>query len=219
MGVKGIIFDLDGTLLDTLEGIIYTLNKLGEKWGKKFTKNDFLPLWGLSAEEILSKLFDTNDSETIRNLAKSWIIEFNKTLTETNLVKVFPDTYETLEQLKNLGLKIGISTSAPREVLELVMNKFRLDRYIVASTSRDEVEKGKPDPEIFSKTAKKMELKNNEVIIVGDTKFDILAGIKGGFITVLIDHYNRYSITDIDPKPHIIIKNFKDLLKEIKRFL
>ena len=219
MGIQGVIFDLDGTLLDTLEGIIYTLNKLGKEWGKKFTKNDFLPLWGLSAEEILSKLFDTKDTEKIKKLAKNWIKEFNKTLMETDLVKVFPDTFETLEQIKQLGLKIGISTSAPGQVLVLVIKKFRLDKYIDAFTSRDEVSRGKPDPEIFIRTARKMGLRNEEVVIVGDTKFDILAGLKGGFITILIDHYNRYNYIDIEPKPHIIVRNFKEFLEALKKFL
>jgi len=219
MKVRGVIFDLDGTLLDTLDGIIFTLNKLGKKWGKKFTKNDFLPLWGLSAEEILSKLFNTDNKELVRELANDWIKKFEDILTKTDLVKPFPNTIQVLNELRELGLKIGISTSAPRLVTELVLNKFNLRSYVNAYTSRDDVEKGKPDPEIFIKTAMKLGLKNEEIIIVGDTKFDIIAGIRGGFITVLIDHYNRYIDPVFEPKPNKIVRNFKEFLEYVRNLI
>ncbi len=219
MKIKGVIFDLDGTLLDTLDGIIYTLNKIGRRYGKSFTKKDFLPLWGLSAEEILSKLFNISDEELIREIANNWIREFRETLTNTKLVKLFPDTIMVLQELKRFGIKIGVSTSAPKLVTEHVLDKFSLRKYIDAYTSRDDVEKGKPDPEIFLKTANKLGLRSEEVIIVGDTKFDILAGIRGGFITVLIDHYNRYRSIDFDPKPHKVVKNFREFLNYVTSLL
>lgn len=219
MRVKGVIFDLDGTLLDTLDGIIYTLNKLGECWGKKFTRNDFLPLWGLSAEEILSKLFNTDDRVIVRELAEKWINEFKNTIIKTNLVKVFPDTIQVLSELRKLGLKIGISTSAPRIVTEFVFDKFNLRNYVDAYTTRDDVKRGKPDPEMFIKTAMKLGLRCGEIIVVGDTKFDIIAGMRGGFITVLIDHYNRYLNNTFEPKPNKIVKNFKEFLEYVKNLI
>jgi len=92
-----------------------------------------------------------------------------------------PDMLVLLKKLKKNGIKIGIITRNCKKVSEIAIKKFSIPCDVVLT--RDDVEKVKPDIYHLKEAMKKMGVKKESVIIVGDHYFDILCGKKAGILT------------------------------------
>jgi len=210
--IKAVIFDMDGTLLDTLDTIVESIKILA----KRFNYDDIeaekaRDLVGRPAEYIISVIFNTRDTALIQEIKSAWIELFLDMIIKEKRARLFPDTINTLNWLKTTGMKIGIGSSLPRILIKACIETFGIVNFIDAYTGGDEVEKGKPEPDIFLKTAERLKVKPSEAVIVGDTLYDIEAGLKGGFITVLVDYYDRHDPEAIDIKPHYYVKGISEL--------
>ncbi len=176
-----IIFDLDGTLLDTEKGIIETYRYLFTKYNRldEFTKEVQLEVLGPSLHEIFEKYFIDIDEETLIEEYKA----YNKSIfTERN--KPMPHALLTLKTLQDEGYHIGIVSSKLKETVIDNLKTFDLDSYIEAIIGSGDVKRQKPDPEGLNKIVIDNKWYRDQVIYVGDSVTDIEAGKRFGAYTV-----------------------------------
>lgn len=179
---KAVIFDLDGTVLDSSKSIFRCAEKaMKEILNIDLTEKQKYEFLGPTLHESFSKY--TNDEEKI-NLLIDTYRKYNKEDHKNNLIKPFNNAKNIFKWIKKNNLKLIIATSkknsAAKEGLAINNLLFFVD-LIVGS---DDVKKHKPDPEVLQKALDSYKLKPNEAIYVGDNESDIVAAKSINMISV-----------------------------------
>lgn len=180
--IKGVIFDLDGVLVSTDEMHFKAWKMLAEKLGiTNFTKEDNERQKGVSRMEslevVLSKgptIYSQEEKEKFAEEKNNYYIKLLEILDSEAVLK---DVIETLELLRNKGIKIGIGSASKNT--PLILEKTGLNKYIDEVSCGLDVTKSKPDPEVFLVAARKLNLKNEECLVVEDSKVGIVAAKAG----------------------------------------
>lgn len=178
MSINTILFDLDGTLLDTNELIQKSFEYTFEYFGYSFTKEEILQFNG----PPLMKTF----SEINPDLAEEMVKVYRKHNHEnhTKYVKLFPNVRETLEVLKKNGKNLAIVTAKMRSGVELGLELTKIKDYFDAIVTIDDVKNPKPHPEPVLKAMSELDGEREESIMVGDNYHDIESGKNAGIKTV-----------------------------------
>lgn len=180
--IKGVIFDLDGVLVSTDEMHFKAWKMLADKLGViDYTKEDNKKQKGVSRMEslevILAKgttIYSKEEKEKFAEEKNNYYVELLETLDSKAILK---DVIETLELLRNKGIKIGIGSASKNT--PLILEKIGLNQYIDEVSCGLDVTKSKPDPEVFLVAAKKLNLKNEECLVVEDSEAGIIAARAG----------------------------------------
>ena len=175
MNINTILFDLDGTLINTNELIIQSfLHTLEKYYPNKYTREDVLPFIG----PPLYDTFAAMDKERVQEMIDTYRA-FNHAQHDV-LVKEYDTVYETVKALHEQGFKLGIVTTKIRSTVLMGVKLAKLDRFFNCIVTLDDVERAKPDPEPIFKALKQLESAPQETIMVGDNYHDILAGKNAG---------------------------------------
>lgn len=178
--IKAVIFDIDGTLIDSNAAHAETFVKAFAEYDKKVSFEEIKKLIGMGSDKILEKY-----------LSKSEIEEFGDDLTEYRKkiflenylpeIKTFPKLHELLKKIKANGKKIVLASSAGDEELEKYKKLMKIDEFLEEETSSDDAEESKPAPDIFQAAFDKLKnVEKTEVLIIGDTPYDAEAAKKAG---------------------------------------
>lgn len=192
--IQAVIFDLDGLLIRSEEAWIQSETELLRNYGlglstKKIREitEEYLP--GRSQDEaakFYKEKFNLPDSiEKIRE-KRIRIVK--------NYYKKAPLTKGSLPLLKVVresGLKTGLASSAPMELIKIVMKTYGLQDFFEAIISDDHIERGKPEPDIFLKAAKKIGVTPSQCLVFEDTGHGLQAAKGAGMVAVLV------------PNPHL----------------
>ncbi|MEH7492556.1 pyrophosphatase PpaX [Neobacillus niacini] len=205
--INTILFDLDGTLIDTNELIISTyLHTLEKYFPGKYQRQDVLPFLGPTLHEV----FGAMDSERVEEMVLAY-----RTYNLANhdaLVKEFVGVMETIETLKKKGYKLAIVTTKREDVAFKGLRLMKLDPFFDVMIAYDHVKKVKPDPEPIFLALEKLDSKPEETLMVGDNFHDVLAGKNAGTLTAGVawtikgrDYLAKY-------EPDYMLENMTDLL-------
>ena len=172
--INGVIFDLDGTLIDTLELRVTAWKDAFFKFGINLSRDEIRPLIGLPGD-YLASLYSDNPAEIEMEEEKN----FKNYL---GTIALFPDVGETLSSLTSGGMKISIVTSSRRALVNM------LSLPDIPVITIDDVFTGKPGTEPYLKALKRMGVEHDEVLVVGDSENDMIPARKLGSTAVLIRH-------------------------------
>ncbi|MHA1506828.1 MAG: HAD family hydrolase [Candidatus Asgardarchaeia archaeon] len=209
--IKGVILDFDGTIVDTVDAIAEAVVKSAEKLGVKLKKEEVKPHIGMGGDHLLRKFFG-DDLELIEKMKKLWAKSSEKYM-DLKSVRLFPNAKKFLTELRRRGYKIGIGSSSLKRHIEKILGHFKLEELVDCYVSGEEIERGKPEPDIFIKVTEILGLKPEECIVVGDTEYDIIAGKKMGSRTVLVIH-DPTKVYDGE-KPDFIVHDLLEILEII----
>ncbi|MFQ6020939.1 MAG: HAD family hydrolase [Candidatus Aenigmatarchaeota archaeon] len=206
MNYKAILIDMDGTLLP-LNGIIKGIRLTCKKMKiRVLTKEEILhKMMGYKTEEVFSKLYPEYHRD-----GKSFRENYIKIYNRLKLAKIFPGVNKILMKIHKNGYKIGIVTTKNKLTALPPIRKYKLI-YDVLITEND-VKNRKPDPEPILKACKKLKVKPEECIFVGDHIFDMQAAKKAGCypIGILTGVGTRYRLKKAGAKK--VIKDLKSLV-------
>jgi len=185
--IKGIIFDMDGTLIDTTTPYLKAYIKiLKDELGLDVDPNQVLCRFGQRSTNIMKSLlkelgYDLDDAG-IKNIVREIRDEFMKT---SDGLIVLPGVHELLKACRDKeGLKIGLATSARGNTADVVLNNTGIRDYFDVVLTSDSVENAKPDPAIFLKTAEELGLEQAECLVVEDTVVGVRAARAAGMAVV-----------------------------------
>jgi len=165
-----IIFDLDGTLIDSSDGVVEAVNYSLIQMGEPAQPSEVIkPFIGFP----LSTMYPHFTSKPLNELYKHFQVKAAETVVSSTVV--LPGVQETIEQLKKHGLNLAIASTKIRPHIEGIIKKFKWENHFKTFSGGNEVENVKPDPSIFKMTLKRMNAVADETIIVGDTINDVLA--------------------------------------------
>ncbi len=192
--IKGILFDLDGTLIDTAPDFILSLNNLLSKYEKPHIDSSVIRSNVSDGSGKMIKIgFGIDEkNDQFESLKKEFLIEYKKNLLKNSFLF---DGIATLIDFLNLKyIDFGIVTNKPREYAEpLIKNIPELNQLKVLVCS-DDLSQSKPNPEGIIESLKQMGISSSECIYVGDHINDLKAGINAG--TKIIACYYGYSLSN-----------------------
>lgn len=164
--LKYIIFDVDGTLINTEKAILLSLQKtIKAETGRHMPLEDLTFTFGIPGKTALQML----EVPDVDAAMARWI-QF--TYDFAGDVTLFAGIEDTLRVLKEKNMNIGIVTSQARTELEELLKHFNIRNYFDLLISASDTEKHKPDPEPIEAFLQKAGIAANEAVYIGDTHYD-----------------------------------------------
>ncbi|MEG0239675.1 prolipoprotein diacylglyceryl transferase [Anaerorhabdus sp.] len=207
------LFDLDGTLLDTEPAILETYRHLFEKYrtAEEFDKDKQLEVLGPPLAKMFPKYFpDKNVDELIKEYR-----EYNFKI-HPEFVKPMENAEDLLKTLKEEGYKIGIVSTKFNDGVKLGLDLFNLTQYVDIIVGHNDVKHGKPDPEGIFKACELLNEGHDSCIYVGDSATDIYAAHNAGVYSIgYIFNEDRIKVLE-DAKPNVIIRDLKEIKEIVK---
>jgi HAD superfamily hydrolase (TIGR01509 family) len=215
MTIKGAVFDLDGMLLDTeglqLEGWMEVLRP----FGVFLTKHDYLEYAGETAETIeaeIAKKFNLRIKqgqlvEEKRKLLMKWL--------EDRHIYLMPYARESIGFFTGRKLKIAVASGGSKSEVLAKLKKSNLYQVFETIVSRDDVSRGKPHPEMYLLTARKLGLKPEECIAFEDTESGVQSAKAAGLVCLAVP--NELSQNQNFSKADGIFSNLDKALQFVKK--
>ncbi len=205
-----VIFDMDGTLFDTQRIFIPAWNTVGEKYGIKNMGVHIPAVCGVNpkgSDDYLKNNFPELDVAAFKSEVKAYV-------EENMVVKFMPGAPELLEFLKENGIKTALATGTSRLSTEHHLNEVGLNNYFDATVCGNEIENGKPAPDIFLRAAELLSVKPSDCFVFEDSVNGIKAGYKAGMKCIGVP--DIVTFTDDDRK--MMFAEIKSLDKAIEIF-
>ena len=206
--IKAILFDLDGTLVNTIESNYNTYRAMAENRGLDFLSfEDFISFGG--------NFRNLEESAGIQNITeKEFISTYSQFLDQE---QPFHDTLEVLQKMKADGFKTGIATTASWGRIHPVLDKFGLNGFFDHIVSTMDSMKHKPDPHSLITLAENLGVKCDECVYIGDSISDVLAAKAAGMVSIGLTRGIKDDDHFAEIKPDAIFENLSDAYNFIKR--
>jgi HAD superfamily hydrolase (TIGR01549 family) len=208
--IKNIIFDVDGTLLDSKRDIagaqLWVLQQLGVE---NYTEEDLYPHIGKTLQETFTLLLPDRLHPKIPEAAIMYRDYYRPRALENT--KLFPGVKETIEILRLKKINLATATIKSSETTKRILTYFGIAEYFSQLQGTDGMPH-KPNPSILNKIMKEQSWANEETIMVGDTERDILTGKNAGIGACGVT-YGTCSREQISiARPQWIIDSFPQIL-------
>jgi len=212
MAIKNILFDLDGTLLDTNELIIQSFKHTYKRHlNKHVHKEEIIKSFGEILKITLDREFGEYSEEAIKTYRGFQVENFEK------LIAIHNGVGEGVKELHRLGYKLGIVTSRLNESTVKGLKHFGLVDYFESIISADDTEIHKPDPTPAFMALAKLGGKPEETIIVGDSPFDILCGKNAGITAVAVGWSALPMDIILKCEPDYVVESMEELMVLIEK--
>ena len=211
--IKAIIFDMDGVIFDTEMVYLKVWSKVFEKYGYKMTKEIYTSVLGTGRENV-KKVFVNNYGSNlpIDDMYKEKDENLAKEIEKGVALKA--GAYEILKYLKENDFKIALATSAISKRAFKQLKQANIYKFFDAVVCRDEVEKTKPNPDIFLKAADKLNVNKSECIVIEDSSAGIKAAFNAGMIPIHVIEL-KDADSDILDMAYKSFNNLNDIKNEL----
>lgn len=184
--LKAVIFDLNGVVIDDEKIHQKAWRQFCEKNGLNLTKDDYKQkVFGKTAKDTLKHLYNNQLTEEELNQLASERIDIAIELIK-NKLKLPNGLRELLLLLNKNKISLAIATSSRKKYVDFVINETKIRKYFKLILTAQDVIIGKPHPEIYLKTAEKLEVYPNDCVVFEDSISGIMAAKKAGMKVIAI---------------------------------
>ena len=211
--LKGILFDMDGVLVNNLEVHRQAFAEFFRRYGVDRTFEELNRVFGMGNDDIMGELMPREIVERvgIRELGNQKEAIYREIYAPT--ITPQPGLLEFLAQSQRKGLRCAVGSSGFLANVDFVLDKCAIRSYFSAIVAGDQVTKCKPDPEIYLTAAAKLGLEPKECIVFEDAEAGIEAGKRAGMVVVaLATTFTREFLETTDAD--LIIDDFRDISVE-----
>ncbi len=214
--IRGIAFDLDGTLINSAAGLAEAVDMMLTRLGYPVAGIDKVSLWiGHGAISLVeTALKSAGGDSAMQQFPQAFALfnQFYKEVLEKGS-ELYPDVRETLRMLKESGLRLGIVTNKPTQFLPDLLDELHLTALFDLVLGADDVAMKKPHPAPFFKVLGEWGLLQSELLFVGDSRNDIEAAKAAGIASVGLTYGYNFGVPLADSNPTYLIRDFKSLLQ------
>jgi len=181
----GVIFDMDGVLINSYRPHFESWHRLAAEHGLELTEQQFAATFGQTSRQIIRKLWpgEVDEEQLARWDARKEALYRNGILDE------FPEmdgANELLEALHAAGFSLGVGSSGPPENVKVVLNRLKAAHVFIATVNGTEVTHGKPDPEVFLLAAGKLGIEPNRCAVIEDAPAGVQAARSAGMVPIAL---------------------------------
>lgn len=209
--ITTLLFDFDGTLLNTNELIIQTFSTvLDRHFPDSYGREDILEFIGPSLKQTFESIAPSRTEELIKEYR-----QLNLALHD-EMVSVYDGVEETLYLLKNRGMKMAIVSTKKKSTILHGLRLMGVSELFDTVISLDDVENPKPDPEPILKALKELASSASESLMIGDNYHDIEGGKNAGVRTAGVAWSAKGEDFLASFNPDYMLQHISDLLKLVK---
>ena len=214
--ISGLIFDLDGTLIDSIADITFSSNLALSKYGYSSRSEEFVRKnTGKGFRKLIKDMLPDNTSdELIDEITNLYTIEYGKHYMDKT--KAYDGVKEMLLKLQNDGIKLAVNSNKKNEYTVNLMKKIFPDIDFVATIGERKGIVNKPDPTTALEIANIMHLNTNEICYVGDSEVDMKTGHNANMRTIACLWGFRSKEVLLAENPTVIVNKPIDIYNFIK---
>ncbi len=204
----GVLFDLDGTLVDT--NYLHTLAwwRALRDAGEWASMNAIHRLIGMGGDLLVPELLGHDSPEATSSRPR----HYKELIGEA---RPFPGAADLLHRAHDLGLAVVLATSAPQDELEVLLKVLGAGDAIDGQTTADDVESSKPAPEVFDKAMKAFAIDPSRALAVGDSVWDIQAARAAGIGCVAVETggFSQHELSEAGARG--VYRDVRELLEQL----
>jgi HAD superfamily hydrolase (TIGR01549 family) len=215
---KAAIFDLDGTLLDSVDLHALAWHEAMAKFGHDVTFEQARSQIGKGGDKLIPVFLSADEQRDHGKEMEEWRGERFKTA-YLPLVRPFSAVPDLLRRVRDAGVQVAIASSAKKDELDKYLDIARIADLVNVKTSSDDAEESKPAPDIFEVVLKKLKIEGSDAVAIGDTPYDASAAGKAGIATIGVlcggfteDLLRQAGCVEIFPGPAALFARFEDSL-------
>ena len=202
----GVIFDMDGVLVDSAEAHFQSWQRLGRQQGVQLTQEQFSATFGRQNRDIIPLLFGEVSEPALREMAD------RKERIYRDLVRANPPIVEgaidLVVSLHEAGAQLAVGSSGPRANIDLILEAMGVRDQVRVVVSSDDVSRGKPDPQVFSMACDRLGLPSRQCVVIEDAPSGVEAArAAGAHCVAVLMHHSRESLK----RAHRIVEKIADL--------
>jgi HAD superfamily hydrolase (TIGR01549 family) len=180
---KAAIFDLDGTLIDSVDLHALAWHEAMAKFGHDVSFEQARSQIGKGGDKLIPVFLSAEEQRDHGQELEAWRGERFKAK-YLPLVRPFSAVPDLLRCVRDAGLRVAIASSAKREELAKYLEIAGITTLVDATTSSEDADESKPAPDVFEIVLKKLKIAAAEAIAIGDTPYDAIAAGKAGIATI-----------------------------------
>lgn len=209
--IKAVVYDLDATLLDTEDNWYIADKRMMDELGLFFDEEMKRKYVGMSIDDMIT---DLKEKYSILLSQKELRKKKNELYLDIALGNtfMFPEMKLFYNLIKETGLPFTIASGTAYDVIEKLVNDLGIKDDFTFILSAEMVERGKPYPDIYIETARRLELKPEEILVIEDSKYGVQAAKSAGLLCVAIPYLVDEPLDDVFYTADILVeegmKNF-----------
>lgn len=195
--VKAILFDLDGVLVHSYRAWFHLLNAVAEEFGyPKISEDQYSQAWGQSVEDDIEHFFPGLSPQVLSKYFKDHFFEFSE------YIRADSAAGKMLKSVKATGYKTAVITNTPTALAVEILEKNDLTLDCVVGSG--DVENDKPYPDIVIEACRQLNVRTDEVVVVGDSEFDRVAAQSAGVLFIGFGRKGDYSVESLGELPALL---------------
>jgi HAD superfamily hydrolase (TIGR01509 family) len=208
--IVAVVFDMDGVLVDTEHLWDEVREELTNEWGGRYTPEAQEAMMGMSSHEWsrylhevvgLRQTPETINEEVVRRMLARYEVE----------LPVVPGAVDAVLRLRGAGLRLAVASSSNRELIEAVLRRLELaDRFDV-TVSSEEVERGKPAPDVYLEASRRLEVPASRCAAIEDSASGIRAARDAGMRVVAYPNRHYPPSADVLASADAIVATLDEL--------
>lgn len=221
MAIAAIIFDMDGTLVDTNAVHVEAWRRAFQRCGFEVEEPRIMAEIGKGGDMLVPSILDeaaeAEHGERLREYCGNEFLDIAK----SQSFQLFPQVPELLQALRENGIKTAIATSATQEHLKAIQKSAdsRLVTLVDAVVTATDAENSKPEPDIILAAVEKLEVSPEQCVMIGDTPHDAEASRRGGIAFVGLTSGGHNEATLREAGAVEVWNDTADLLNNLEQLL
>jgi beta-phosphoglucomutase len=210
MKIRACIFDLDGVIVDTAKYHFLAWKRLADQLGINFTEKDNERLKGVSRmaslEIILglgNKIIDQDKKNELASLKNLWYNDYIRKMTPE---EILPGSLDFVKELKKANIRVAVGSASKNT--PVILDRVGISKLFDAVADGNNVEKAKPDPEVFLKASEMLGIEPEECIVFEDALAGVQAALNAGMICIGIGSPR------VLKKAHFVVKGLYEMSLE-----
>jgi beta-phosphoglucomutase family hydrolase len=204
---KAVIFDMDGTLIESTNADFLAWQKVFSDYNKVLTFQDYSPMLGKRSYAVVKDLLKIKDEKEQAKALSNKSKYFSRVIDEKGIESI-PYSVDFLKQIKALGIPLALATSSRREKTKMVLGRLDLLSYFKVIMTAEDVLNGKPFPDVFLKAASMLKVPPENCIVFEDAVSGVKAAKSASMKCVaLSSNHTSHLLNEAD----MVIESYKGL--------